>query len=90
MASQGAVRIGLARPETDDEIRSDIIRNAKEYGIQLEPNQVTVQRTGPADAPALYLAADYKVPVKLPGYSFALHFAPGAQGKPLEPIRQGR
>jgi hypothetical protein len=75
LAAQGGARIGLAPPNTDKELRSEVIREAKDHQIQLEPKQVTLQRGGTAEAPTVYLAADYKARVKLlPGCSFALHF----------------
>ena len=78
LTSQLGVRYGYVPPSTDEQLRSDVIREAKEYHIQLEPRQVTVQLTGTAEAPIIYLAADYKVRVKLPGYSFTLHFTPSS------------
>jgi hypothetical protein len=78
LASTLGVRYGYVPPSTDEQLRSDVIREAKEYHIQLEPKQVTVQLTGTAEAPIIYLAADYKVRVKLPGYSFTLHFTPSS------------
>jgi hypothetical protein len=78
IASQNAVRIGLAPASTDDEIRATVVRAARKYEIQLGPEQVTLQHTGTAGEPTLYLAADYDVHVKLPGYSFALHFTPSS------------
>jgi len=44
----------------------------------LLPEQITVQRIGSPGAPAVYVAADYSVPVTLPGYSFSLHFNPSS------------
>ena len=39
---------------------------------------MTLQHTGTAEEAALYLAADYDAHIKLPGYSFTLHFAPSS------------
>jgi len=78
IASQNAVRIGLASASTDEEIRSIVVRAASKYEIQLGPEQVTLQHTGTAEDPALYLAANYDVSVKLPWYSFTLHFTPSS------------
>ena len=79
IAAQAGTRIGLLAPTSDDEIRNVVIRNALRHDIALDPRQVTVRR-GTQDAPALYLAVDYTVPVKLPGYSFTLHFTPTSTG----------
>ena len=78
IAAQNAARIGLASPSTDEDLRRTVVRAAKEYEIQLEPEQVILHRTGTAEAPILYLAVDYNVLVKLPGYSFTLHFTPSS------------
>jgi hypothetical protein len=78
LAAQIGSRIGLTPQSTNEDFRSAVIRKAEEHEIQLEPEQVTVQRTGTDDAPIIYLAADYKVRVKLPGFSFTFHFTPSS------------
>ena len=78
IASQNAVRIGLAPASTDEEIRTAVLRDARKYEIPLKPEQVTLRHTGTAEEPSLYLAADYDVHIKLPGYAFTLHFAPSS------------
>jgi hypothetical protein len=47
----------------------------------LTPAQVTVQHIDTPGAPAVYVAADYSVPISLPGYSFTLHFTPSSGNK---------
>jgi len=74
LAAQLGTRIGLNPPSTDEDLRSAVIRKAQEHEIQLEPQQVTVQRTGTGVAQIIYLAADYKVRVKLLGFSLPFHF----------------
>ncbi len=78
LAAQIGSRIGLSPPSTDEDFRSAVIRKAEEHEIHLEPEQVTVQRTGTDEAPIIYLAADYKVRVKLLGFSFTFHFTPSS------------
>jgi len=78
LAAQVGSRIGLTPQSTDEDFRRAVIRKAEEHEIQLEPEQVTVQRTGTVEAPIMYLAADYKVRVKLLGFSFAFHFTPSS------------
>ena len=78
LAAQIGGRIGLTPWSTDEDLRSAVVRKAKEHEIQLEPGQVTVQRTGSYEAPIIYLAADYKVRVKLLGFSFTFHFTPSS------------
>jgi hypothetical protein len=73
---------GGANPhETDQEILDSVMRKAGEHGITLNQEQVTVQRIGTPGAPAVYVAADYSVPISLPGYSFNLHFTPSSGNK---------
>ena len=70
---------GGANPHTtDQELMDSVIRKAQEHQIVLTPENVTVQRIGTPGAPAVYVAADYNVPVSLPGYSFKLHFNPSS------------
>ncbi len=72
LASQHSFRFGNTPPKSEDELREDVIRKAREYDINLTPEQVTV-RTSPT-----FLAADYSVPVNLPRVSFTLHFTPSS------------
>jgi hypothetical protein len=70
---------GGANPHTtDQELVDSVIRKAQEHQIVLAPENVTVQRIGTPGALAVYVAADYSVPVSLPGYSFTLHFNPSS------------
>lgn len=78
LAAQAGARIGLVSFSTDEELRDAVIHKAKSHEIQLESEQVTVQRTGTAEAPVIYLVADYKVRVTLLGCSFTLHFHPSS------------
>jgi hypothetical protein len=74
--------IGGSNPhETDQQIIDSIIKKAQDHQITLTADQVTVQRIGTPGAPAVYVAADYSVPVNLPGYSFVLHFTPSSGNK---------
>ena len=78
LAAQVGTRIGLTPQSTDEDLRRAVIRKAEEHEIQLEPEQVTVQRTGTDEAPIIYLAADYKARIKLLGFSFTFHFTPSS------------
>ncbi|HET7439166.1 MAG TPA: hypothetical protein VFJ56_06670 [Nitrospira sp.] len=70
---------GGANPHTtDQELIDSVMRKAQEHQITLTPEQITVQRIGSPGAPAVYVGADYSVPVNLPGYSFTLHFNPSS------------
>jgi hypothetical protein len=71
--------VGGANPhQTDQEILDSIIKKAQEHQLTLAPEQITIQRIGTPGAPAVYVGADYNVPVSLPGYSFSLHFTPSS------------
>ena len=75
LSSQTGAHIGLLSFKTDEEFRDAVIREARTHEIQLQPEQVTVQRTGTAELLIIFLAADYKARVTLlPGFSFTLHF----------------
>jgi hypothetical protein len=78
LAAQNGTRIGLYSPSTDDDLRNAVIRKAQEHEIDLEPEEVTVRRTGTEEEPIIYLAADYKVRVKLLGFPITLHFTPSS------------
>ena len=78
LAAQIGNQIGLNSPSTDEDLRSAVIRKAQEHEIELEPEQVTVRRTGTEEAPIIYLAADYKARVKLLGFSLTFHFTPSS------------
>ena len=74
--------VGGANPhESEQEILESVIRKAREHEIPLAPEHITVQRIGTPGVSAIYVAADYSVPVNLPGYSFALHFTPSSGNK---------
>ncbi len=71
--------MGGANPHTtDQELLDQAIKKAQEHQITLVPENVTVQRIGTPGAPAVYVAAEYNVPVSLPGYSLTLHFTPSS------------
>jgi hypothetical protein len=74
--------VGGSNPrETDQELMDAVMKKAREHEISLTPEQITVQRIGTPGLLAVYVAADYSVPVNLPGYSFTLHFTPSSGNK---------
>ena len=74
--------MGGSNPHTtDQELIDSIIKKAQDHQITLTPESVTIQRIGTPGSPAVYVAADYSVPVSLPGYSFTLHFTPSSGNK---------
>jgi hypothetical protein len=81
LASQPGARIGLAAPNSDDDLRTIIVRKALGHGIELDPSQVTIQHTGSGITSAINISADYTVAVNLLVASVKLHFTPGVHGK---------
>jgi hypothetical protein len=82
LASRNAEHIGLSAPTTDDDLRNSVIHDAKELDIPLDPDQVTVLHTGEGKSSAVHLTADYTARVRLPGFSFTLHFTPSSDRTP--------
>lgn len=78
---QVAMMAGANPNRTDDEVRNDVLRRAKEHGLPIDATQVKVERILTPGLMAVYVAADYSVPVNLPGYSFDMHFNPSSENK---------
>jgi hypothetical protein len=78
---QVAMMAGANPNKSDDDVRNDVLRKAKEHDLPISEKQVTVQRILTPGLMAVYVAADYTVPVNLPGYSFELHFNPSSENK---------
>jgi hypothetical protein len=67
--------------KTEDDVRSDVMRKVKDQNLPIQPKQLTVQRINTPGMSALYIAADYTVPINLPFYSFEMHFTPNSGNK---------
>jgi hypothetical protein len=78
---QVAMTGGASPNKSDEDIRTMVLSKARDHQISLTGNQVTVQRINTPGLSAVYVAADYSVPVSLPGYSFNLHFTPSSENK---------
>jgi hypothetical protein len=78
LAAQNSFRVGLAPPPTEESLRASVIASAKDHGIELDPQQLTVQCTFDPDALSISLTADYDAQVNLLVSSFTLHFAPSS------------
>jgi len=76
-----AMMAGANPHQTDQDLVNAVVKKAQEHDLPVTPEQVKVQRIGTPGAPAVYVAADYSVPVSLPGYSFTLHFTPSSGNK---------
>lgn len=67
--------------KTDEDVRTDVLRKAKDHDLPIDAKQVTVQRLNSPGISAVYVAADYTVTINLPGYSFDMHFTPSSGNK---------
>jgi len=68
--------------KTEDDIREEIFKKAKDLEIPLSRDQIQVQRSGSGQGNGiLMIAADYSVHVDLPGYPLDLHFTPSSRNK---------
>jgi len=66
---------------TEDDIRQTVIKQARNYDIELTPKQVKVSRVGGYGSGSLNIEADYSVPIDLPGYSTTIEFHPSTKNK---------
>jgi hypothetical protein len=66
---------------SEDDIRDQVVKQAKDYDIDLTPRQVHVSRTGDYGSGTLSIEADYSVAVNLPGYSATLEFHPSSNNR---------
>jgi hypothetical protein len=78
---QVAMMAGANPNKTDDDVRNDVLRRAKEHDLPITEKQVTVQRILTPGLMAVYVAADYSVTINLPGYTFDMHFNPSSGNK---------
>jgi hypothetical protein len=67
--------------QSDQDLVNAVMRKAQEHEIPLTPEHVTVQHIGSQGLQAVYVAADYTVPVSILGFSFTLHFTPSSGNK---------
>ena len=67
--------------KTDDDVRTDVLRKAREHDLPIEAKQITVQRINSPGISAVYVAVDYSVTVNVPGYPFEMHFNPTSGNK---------
>jgi hypothetical protein len=81
LAANLAENTGVVVPRSDEELRSLLVHKASERGIELDSKRITLQRTGSEKWRTFYFAVDYEVPIRLPGYSFALHFSSSSTKK---------
>jgi hypothetical protein len=80
VAAMGAARIGLDKPESDDDLRAAVIHRAAEHHIRLVPDQILVRRSGSRDNPTVFLAAKYQAHVWMPGLALIVHYTATSKG----------
>jgi hypothetical protein len=76
-----AMMDGASTQKTDDDIRNDVLRKAKEHDLPIEAKQISVQRINTPGLFAVYVSVDYAVTINLPGYPFDMHFNPNSGNK---------
>ena len=80
MAAQPSWRPGMSAPNSDEEIRSIVVRKAETHDIALDPKQVTMRRNETPENPGLSIVVDYTVPVNLFVYSYSRNFRASSTG----------
>lgn len=68
---------------SEDDIKSSVLKKAKDLDIPLTEKQLRVTRTGTSGSGSLTISADYAVPVSVPGYETTLEFHPTSTNKGL-------
>lgn len=76
-----ALMDGSNMQKTEDDVRTDVLRKAKEHELPIDAKEITVQRISTPGIASVYVAANYSVTVSLPGYSFDMHFNPDSGNK---------
>lgn len=66
---------------TEEDVREDVIKQARSFDIALTPKQVSVVRIGGQGTGTLSIEANYSVPINLPGYTTSLDFHPTSKNK---------
>jgi hypothetical protein len=76
-----ALMDGSNSQKSDDEVRNDVLKKARELDLPITAKQVSVQRISTPGLAAVWVGADYSVTINLPGYSFDMHFTPDSGSK---------
>jgi hypothetical protein len=69
------------RPVTEDDIRAEVLKDAKQYDVPITETDVKVARVGKEGAGSVSIEVNYVVHVSLPVYPFDLHFNPSSSNK---------
>lgn len=74
VAAMGGSRIGMADPQSDNELRAAVIHRAAQHHLVLTPQQILVRRAGTPENPTVFMAAKYQARVWMPGFSMVFHY----------------
>ncbi|MGA9507893.1 MAG: hypothetical protein WBV55_04520 [Candidatus Sulfotelmatobacter sp.] len=66
---------------TDEDVRGDVLKKAREHELPIDAKEITVQRINTPGLSSVFVAVNYTVTVTLPGYSFDMHFSPDSGNK---------
>ena len=69
--------ITYAASRTEENVREEVLRKAKDLGLPIKPDQVRVVKS----ADSVYIDVRYNVMVETPAYTFNLKFNPRAGNK---------
>ncbi|MGB7602812.1 MAG: hypothetical protein WBM24_21100, partial [Candidatus Sulfotelmatobacter sp.] len=67
--------------KTDEDVRADVLKKAKEHDLPIDAKEITVQRINTPGLSSVYVSVDYSVTINLPGYSFDMNFNPTSGNK---------
>ncbi len=79
VASLLGSRIGLATPQSDDQLYATVIRKAAGHEIVLERRQITIERSGTNESQTVLIEAKYAYRIWLPGYYLLIHFTASSE-----------
>ena len=80
VAAMGGTRIGMADPQSDNQLRAAVIHRAAQHHMHLVPDQIVVRRSGSRDNPVVFLAAKYQAQVWMPGFALIVHYTATSRG----------
>jgi hypothetical protein len=72
-SSQWGPRAGYEGPNTEEDVRTAVIREANWHGILLQPEEVKVTRVGHGDEFGMHIEVAYQKRINLLLFSFPLH-----------------
>jgi len=80
LCRQLSVTTGLADPLSEDQLRDAVVKSAKDDGIELDRDQVTVEKTATRRESTVRLAVDYDGKINLFVITINPHFSLSSSG----------